>query len=71
MLGAVVFGHTEMQKAIDAIHELVKEGGKPSVGLDRRREERGADQSRQALRRLADLRAAYQMRDQAGPPASN
>jgi polyribonucleotide nucleotidyltransferase len=29
MLGAVVFGHTEMQKAIDAIHELVKEGGKP------------------------------------------
>ncbi|CAN5442760.1 polyribonucleotide nucleotidyltransferase [soil metagenome] len=29
MLGAVVFGHEQMQKAIDAIHELVKEGGKP------------------------------------------
>ncbi|MDR0529186.1 MAG: polyribonucleotide nucleotidyltransferase [Zoogloeaceae bacterium] len=29
MLGAVVFGHEEMQKAINAIHELVEEGGKP------------------------------------------
>jgi polyribonucleotide nucleotidyltransferase len=29
MLGAVVFGHEQMQTAIDAIHELVREGGKP------------------------------------------
>ncbi len=29
MLGAVVFGHTEMQKAINAINELVEEAGKP------------------------------------------
>ena len=29
MLGAVVFGHTEMQIAIKAINELVKEAGKP------------------------------------------
>jgi len=29
MLGAVVFGHTGMQKAIDAINELVEEAGKP------------------------------------------
>ena len=29
MLGAVVFGHTEMQKAIDAINALVEEAGKP------------------------------------------
>ncbi len=29
MLGAVVFGHDQMQVAIDAIHELVAEGGKP------------------------------------------
>ena len=29
MLGAVVFGHTEMQKAISAINELVEEAGKP------------------------------------------
>jgi polyribonucleotide nucleotidyltransferase len=28
MLGAVVFGHEQMQVAIDAIHELVREGGK-------------------------------------------
>ncbi|HNM22214.1 MAG TPA: polyribonucleotide nucleotidyltransferase, partial [Rhodocyclaceae bacterium] len=29
MLGAVVFGHTEMKKAIEAINQLVEEGGKP------------------------------------------
>ncbi|MCL2346517.1 MAG: polyribonucleotide nucleotidyltransferase [Desulfobulbus sp.] len=29
MLGAVVFGHSEMQKAINAINELVEEAGKP------------------------------------------
>ena len=29
MLGAVVFGHTEMRKAIDAINDLVEEAGKP------------------------------------------
>jgi polyribonucleotide nucleotidyltransferase len=29
MLGAVVFGHTEMQRAITAINALVKEAGKP------------------------------------------
>ncbi|KAF7598662.1 MAG: polyribonucleotide nucleotidyltransferase [Candidatus Dactylopiibacterium carminicum] len=29
MLGAVVFGHQEMQKAIQAIHELVEVAGKP------------------------------------------
>ena len=30
MLGAVVFGHEQMQAAINAIHELVREGGKPA-----------------------------------------
>ncbi|WP_415033355.1 polyribonucleotide nucleotidyltransferase [Azonexus sp.] len=29
MLGAVVYGHSEMQKAIDAINALVEEAGKP------------------------------------------
>ena len=29
MLGAVVFGHTEMKKAIEAINQLVEEAGKP------------------------------------------
>jgi polyribonucleotide nucleotidyltransferase len=29
MLGGVVFGHTQMQAAIQAINELVEEAGKP------------------------------------------
>ncbi|GAA5236388.1 polyribonucleotide nucleotidyltransferase [Verticiella sediminum] len=29
MLGGVVYGHEQMQKVIDVIHELVREGGKP------------------------------------------
>jgi polyribonucleotide nucleotidyltransferase len=31
MLGAVVFGHDQMKKVIDAIHDLVAEGGKPEI----------------------------------------
>ena len=31
MLGGVVFGHTQMRVVIDAIHELVEQGGKPLV----------------------------------------
>jgi polyribonucleotide nucleotidyltransferase len=31
MLGAVVYGHTQMKAVIDAIHDLVSEGGKPEV----------------------------------------
>jgi len=31
MLGAVVFGHEQMKVVIDAIHDLVAEGGKPEV----------------------------------------
>jgi polyribonucleotide nucleotidyltransferase len=30
MLGAVVFGHEQMQSVIDAIHELVRDAGKPA-----------------------------------------
>ncbi|UDG82932.1 polyribonucleotide nucleotidyltransferase [Candidatus Vallotia lariciata] len=30
MLNAVMFGHRQMQVAIDAIHDLVREGGKPT-----------------------------------------
>lgn len=29
MLGAVVYGHEQMQAAIDAIYDLVRDGGKP------------------------------------------
>ena len=31
MLGAVVYGHEQMRAVIDAIHELVRDGGKPEV----------------------------------------
>ncbi|EJM97300.1 polyribonucleotide nucleotidyltransferase [Herbaspirillum sp. YR522] len=31
MLGAVVFGHEQSKAVIDAIHELVRDGGKPEV----------------------------------------
>jgi polyribonucleotide nucleotidyltransferase len=31
MLGGVVFGHEQMKAVIDAIHELVRDGGKPEV----------------------------------------
>jgi polyribonucleotide nucleotidyltransferase len=31
MLGAVVYGHEQMKAVIDAIHELVHDGGKPEV----------------------------------------
>lgn len=33
MLGAVMFGHEQMKAVIDAIHELVRDGGKPEVQL--------------------------------------
>jgi polyribonucleotide nucleotidyltransferase len=31
MLGAVVYGHEQMQTVINAIHDLVRDGGKPEV----------------------------------------
>lgn len=31
MLGGIMFGHTQMRVVIDAIHELVEQGGKPEV----------------------------------------
>ena len=33
MLGAVMFGHEQMQAAINAIHDLVRDAGKPAVGM--------------------------------------
>ena len=61
MLGAVMFGHEQMQKAIDAIHELVKEGGKPEWDWQ------PAARNEALINRVKhfadyDLRAAYQMR---------
>lgn len=61
MLGAVVFGHEQMKVVIDAIDELVRDGGKPEVewAPPAKNEELIA-----AVTRIAEpeLRKAYQIR---------
>jgi polyribonucleotide nucleotidyltransferase len=62
MLGAVVFGHDQMKAVIDAIHELVRDGGKPEV------EWKPAPKNEELISRVtalaeAKLREAYQTRD--------
>lgn len=62
MLGAVVFGHDQMKTVIDAIHELVRDGGKPEV------EWKPAARNEALIARVhhfaeAKLRDAYQTRD--------
>ncbi len=62
MLGAVVFGHEQMQAAINAIHELVREGGKPEWQWA------PAAKNESLIARVrhfaeSDLRAAYQVRE--------
>jgi polyribonucleotide nucleotidyltransferase len=62
MLGAVVFGHDQMKAVIDAIHELVRDGGKPEV------EWNPAAKNEELISRVtglaeANLREAYQTRD--------
>ena len=62
MLGAVVFGHDQMKVVIDAIHDLVAEGGKPEV------EWSPAPKNEELIARVAELagakiRDAYQTRE--------
>ena len=62
MLGAVVFGHDQMRAVIDAIHDLVAEGGKPEV------EWSPAPKNEELIARVSDLagaaiRDAYQTRE--------
>ncbi len=62
MLGAVVFGHEQMQVAIDAIHDLVKDGGKPEWDWQ------PAAKDEALIKRVTELaepdfRAAYQIRE--------
>jgi polyribonucleotide nucleotidyltransferase len=62
MLGAVVYGHEQMKAVIDAIHDLVRDGGKPEV------EWSPAPKNEALIARVAhfgeaQLRAAYQVRD--------
>ncbi|MEX5747152.1 polyribonucleotide nucleotidyltransferase [Massilia sp. X63] len=62
MLGAVVFGHEQMKAVIDAIHDLVAEGGKPEV------EWSPAPKNEELIARVNELagaavRDAYQTRE--------
>lgn len=62
MLGAVVFGHEQMQTAINAIHELVRDAGKPEWDWQ------PAPKDSALIARVAELAqgelvAAYQLRD--------
>jgi polyribonucleotide nucleotidyltransferase len=62
MLGAVVFGHDQMKAVIDAIHELVRDGGKPEVQWS------PAPKNEALIARVAELgeaklREAYQVKD--------
>ncbi|MFM7386014.1 MAG: polyribonucleotide nucleotidyltransferase [Betaproteobacteria bacterium] len=62
MLGAVVFGHDQMQTVINAIHELVEAGGKAEW------EWRAAPRNEALIEKInqlaeADMRAAYRVRD--------
>src|SRR5690606_36448809 len=62
MLGAVMFGHREMQVAIAAINEMVAEAGKPK--WDWQPAARGADLVEALRTALGDtLSAAFQIRD--------
>jgi polyribonucleotide nucleotidyltransferase len=62
MLGAVVYGHDQMKVVIDAIHDLVRDGGKPEV------EWQPAPKNESLIARVAHfgeakLREAYQTKD--------
>ena len=62
MLGAVMYGHDQMQTVINAIHELVHDGGKPEV------EWTPAPKNDALIARVAHfgeekLRQAYQIKD--------
>ncbi|MDQ7970882.1 MAG: polyribonucleotide nucleotidyltransferase, partial [Oxalicibacterium faecigallinarum] len=62
MLGAVVYGHEQMKAVIDAIHELVRDGGKPEVQWSPA-PKNDALISRVAHFAESKLRAAYQTKD--------
>ncbi|WP_150698112.1 polyribonucleotide nucleotidyltransferase [Pandoraea terrae] len=62
MLGAVVFGHDQMQTAINAIHDLVRDGGKPEWDWAPAAKDEPLIARVSALANEA-LKAAYQTRD--------
>jgi polyribonucleotide nucleotidyltransferase len=62
MLGAVVYGHDQMKAVIDAIHELVRDGGKPEITWNPAAKNEALI-SRVAHFAEAKLREAYQTKD--------
>lgn len=62
MLGAVVYGHEQSQAAINAIHELVREAGKPVWDWQAPARDTDFEAKLTALAE-APLRAAYQLRN--------
>ena len=65
MLGAVVYGHEQMQAAINAIHELVREAGKPAWDWQ------PAAKNEALIAKVigvagAELRSAYEIRSKQG-----
>ncbi len=62
MLGAVVFGHEQMQIAIDAIHELVRDGGKPEWDWQPAQKDEALIEHVTEFAQ-SSLRAAYQIRE--------
>ncbi len=62
MLGAVMFGHTQGRFVIDAIHELVKEAGKPAWEWSAPARDEAFESKVKALAQDA-LNAAYQIRN--------
>ncbi|MGZ3182890.1 MAG: polyribonucleotide nucleotidyltransferase [Telluria sp.] len=62
MLGAVVYGHEQMKAVIDAIHDLVRDGGKPEWDWQPAAKNEALIAS-VAQYGEAKLRAAYQIKD--------
>jgi len=62
MLGAVTFGHDQMQTAINAIKELAAEAGKPKWDWQAPEKPAGLDEKVEELA-LADLQQAYTQTD--------
>ena len=62
MLGAVVFGHQQMQAVIDAINEMVDEGGRPLWDWEPPKQDEALLAKLEAVAK-SELEAAYQVKE--------
>jgi polyribonucleotide nucleotidyltransferase len=62
MLGAVVFGHQQMQAVIDAINEMVDEGGRPLWDWEPPKQDEALLARLEAVAK-SELEAAYQVKE--------